>query len=393
MLPVKIRENVYWVGALDWDVRNFHGYLTQRGSSYNAYLIMDEKIVLIDNVKEQFKDEMISRISQLVDPAKIDIVIQNHIEMDHSGSLPKIMKIAKNAQVYCSPNAIKGLEKHFDTEDWQLNAVKTGDSISSGGFNYNFILTPMVHWPDNMVTYIPENKLLFSNDAFGQHIASSERFDNEFPSSIFFEEARKYYANIVLPYSDMVKKVITSLSDVEVDAICPSHGLIIQKHIKQINHEYDFWSSNSPKHKALIIYDSMWGSTKKIATAIVDAFEEAGIKSKLCSLQANHMSDIMTLVMDAKYICVGSPTLNNNLMPSVAGFLAYFNGLAPKNRIGLAFGSYGWGGQSIKYVEQAMVASKMKMLPSISNQYIPSAAKLKAITQGLLKQINEEEKS
>lgn len=380
MKPIEIKQDVYWVGGIDWDLRNFHGYLTQRGSTYNAYLILDEKITLVDSVKYYLCDEMLERISHLVDPAKIDYIVSNHVEMDHSGSIPMVKDIAKNATVITSPKGEAGLKAHFK-RDMDFKVVKSGDALNLGKRTLHFVLTPMVHWPDNMVTYIAEDKVLLSNDAFGQHVASSERFDDEYPLNIIIEEAQKYYANIVLPYSSQVQKALDAVGDLEIDVIAPSHGIIWRSHIPTILEHYQKWSANQTDEKALIVYDTMWNSTRKIAYAIQSAFEDSGIQTRMLNLQHNHISDIMTEAMTARYICVGSPTLNNGMLPNVGAFLTYFKGLAPKNRIGLAFGSYGWGGQSVGLVEDVLKACNFEMLDSIKVQYIPNDEILQTITE------------
>jgi len=384
MKPIKLKENIWWVGGIDWDLRNFHGYLTQRGTTYNAYLIIDEKITLIDNVKYYLYDEMIKRISHIIDPAKIDYIVQNHVEMDHSSGMPFLLEKIPNVKIYTNAMGIKGLKMHYK-QDWNFQEVKTGDTINIGKRNLTFLTTPMVHWPDNMVTYCPEEKLLFSNDAFGQHIASSERFAEEFPFNIVMEEARKYYANIVLPYSKQVQNVLKAAAPLDIEMIAPSHGLVWKEHIPDILKAYTEWAYNvaSPK-EALIIYDTMWKSTQKMAYAIADAFENLGIHIKMLNLQENHISDIMTQVMSARFICVGSPTLNSSILPTVAAFLYYLKGLSPKNRIGLAFGSYGWGGQSIDIVHHLLGDEKecgFEMIEPIRTQYIPDEETLTKITQ------------
>ncbi|HOD53986.1 MAG TPA: FprA family A-type flavoprotein [Candidatus Cloacimonadota bacterium] len=388
MKAVKIKEGVYWVGVIDWDLRNFHGYLTQRGSTYNAYLIIDEKITLIDNVKYYLYNEMIERISSVIDPEKIDYIVQNHVEMDHSSSLPMLMNVCPNAKILTSPNGEKGLRLHYK-KDWNYHVTKSGESISLGKRSLTFVHTPMVHWPDNMVTYCPEDKILFSNDAFGQHIASSERFDDEFPANIILEEARKYYANIVLPYGKQVQKVLEAAGGLDFDTICPSHGLIWREYINEIIEEYTKWAANEAEDKAVIIYDTMWKSTEKMASAIREAFEALDIPVHMANLQFNHISDIMTELITAKYICVGSPTLNNNILPTVAAFLTYMKGLAPKDRTGLAFGSYGWGGQSIGIVEGILKECGFNMMPSYKVQYIPSGDDLNHITHSLLEELKK----
>ena len=386
MKATEIRKGIYWVGGIDWDLRNFHGYLTQRGSTYNSYLIIDEKITLIDNVKSYMADEQIKRISQIIDPTKIDYVIQNHIEMDHSGSLPKIMDLCPNAKVIASPKGVEGIPKHYKKE-WNFQTVKSGDVLNLGKRTLHFVQTPMLHWPDNMVSYCPEEKILFSNDAFGQHIASSERFDEEYPLHLMMHEATKYYANIVLPYSNQVQKALEVVQALDIEIICPSHGLIIKKYISEILAEYKKWSGYQVDDKALIIYDTMWKSTEAIAHSIQETFEAKNYQTRMFNLQHTHISDIMTEILTAKYICVGSPTLNNNIMPTVASFLTYLKGLAPKKRIGLAFGSYGWGGQSIGIVENTLKECGFDMLDQIKIQYVPDDAILKEKENHLIDQI------
>jgi flavorubredoxin len=380
--PVKIKENIYWVGGIDWDIRNFHGYLTQRGATYNAYLIIDEKITLVDTVKHYLFDEMLARISALVDPAKIDYIISNHVEMDHSGGLPRLMEIAPGAKIITSPNGEKGLKVHYK-KDWDFRVMKSGETLNIGKRNLTFVHTPMVHWPDNMTSYLAEDKILFSNDAFGQHIATSERFDDELPLDILLEEAGKYYANIVLPYGPQVQKALEAVAGLDIEIIASSHGIIWRHSIPHIMKEYQKWSGNETDNKAVIVYDSMWNSTEKIAYAIQEAFENKGITTIMRNLKLNHISDIMTDVLTAKYICVGSPTINNNMLPTAAAFLTYLKGLAPKNRIGLAFGSYGWGGQSVGLVEDYLKDMGCEILNKIRIQYIPDEDKLKQVTKEL----------
>lgn len=379
MKPVQIKENIYWVGGIDWEIRNFHGYLTQRGTTYNAYLIIDEKITLVDTVKQTLFDEMIARISEIIDPAKIDYIVSNHVEMDHSGGLPRLMSIVPQAKIITSPSGEKGLNAHYKS-DWNMQVMKSGESLNLGKRNLTFFQTPMVHWPDNMVTYLPEDKILFSNDAFGQHLATSERFDDQLPLDILIEEAAKYYANIVFPYGNQVQKALEALGGLEFDTIATSHGIIWRSHIGEIIRRYQGWAVNKTEDKALIIYDTMWGSTEKIAYAIQDAFESKGIGVHMFNLRNTHISDIMTQVLTAKYLCIGSPTLNNNLLPTTAAFLAYLKGLAPKQRIGLAFGSYGWGGQSVGQVEAVLKDLGFDLMEQIRIQYIPDKQLLAEVT-------------
>jgi len=386
MKAIEIKKDIYWVGGIDWDLRSFHGHLTQRGSTYNAYLIVDEKVVLVDTVKHYLFSEMLERIKDVIDPSQIDYIVSNHVEMDHSGSLPKIMKICQKAIIVTSPNGEKGLNKHYG-EKWNFKVVETGDSLPIGRRTMQFVLMPMVHWPDSMATYIPQDKLLLPNDAFGQHIASPERFDDELDLGIVKEEAAKYYANIVLPFGRQVKKALDAVAQWEVNMIAPSHGLIWRTHLNEIIKMYTQWADNRTEEKAVIIYDTMWGSTEKIARSIQDVFEGTGIPVELQNLKTNHISDVMYKLLTSRYICVGSPTLNNGLLPTVSAFLTYMKGLAPKNRIGLAFGSYGWGGQSVEDIEQILKGSGFEMMEKISTQYIPDKDTLDKIKEKLGKEV------
>jgi flavorubredoxin len=382
----RLAESIYWVGGIDWDLRNFHGYLTQKGSTYNSYLIMDDEPVIIDLVKPYLAQEMFHRIREYIDPAKIKKIIINHVEMDHSGALPAMMELVPHAEIICSPKGETGLKEHFG-DKWNYRVVHDGETISLGKRTLQFFHTPMVHWPDNMVTYCAEEKILFSNDAFGQHLATSQRSDEEFPLDILIQEARKYFANIVLPYAQQVHKALEAVKNLDINLIAPSHGLIWKDNIETILSLYNQWSNNETIKKALIIYDTMWGSTKIIAQNIEEAFTSAGYATSLLNLQYNHISDIMTEVIDAEYIIVGSPTLNNNILPTVAAFLTYFKGLSPKGRKGFAFGSYGWGGQSIKIIQDILESAKLDLLESVSTKYIPGDSFLQEMRKKLENQL------
>jgi flavorubredoxin len=373
---VEIKPDIYWVGGIDWDIRNFHGYTTQRGTTYNAYLIMDKKITLVDTVKHYLFDEMLERISAIVDPSKIEYIISNHVEMDHSGSLPKILKYCPKATVITSTRGEKGLKRHYK-KDLNFKVVKSGDTLNIGKRTLHFVHIPMVHWPDSMVTYIPSDKLLLPNDAFGQHIASSERFDDEIEWGILKEEAAKYYGNIVMPYGDQVKQALDGLSGLDIDMIGPSHGVIWRLRIPEILKEYTKWATFKTEKKALIIYDSMWGSTEKIAYKLAEGIEEARINVTIRNLKNSHMSDVITDVLTTKLILLGSPTMNNSMLPSMGGFLTYLKGLRPRNRIGFVFGSYGWGGQAVGEIEKILNELNWDMPEKGANlNYIPDDEEL-----------------
>ena len=338
---IEISPKVWWVGGIDWNERLFHGYTTERGITYNAYLIMDEKVTLIDTCKATFSDELVQRISQVVDPAKIDVVITNHVEMDHSGSLPVIHRLAPNATIYASAGAgVNEVRAHFGIE---ATPVKSGDTLCIGERTLTFVTTPMVHWPDNMVTYSDVDQILFSNDAFGQHFATTKRFDDENDLCEIFKQAKKYYANIVWPYGMQAHKALEAVKGLDLKMIAPSHGCIWRSHIDEILEKYEAWTTYQTEEKAVVVFDSMWHSTESMAREICDAFIAEGVSAQLVDVKTTHISDIMLYMCDAKYVAVGSPTLNSNMLPTIASFLTYMRGLSPKNeqRIGLAFGSYG----------------------------------------------------
>ncbi|BBF44943.1 rubredoxin-oxygen oxidoreductase [Lachnospiraceae bacterium KM106-2] len=388
MKKVEIKKGIYYVGAVDWNVRSFHGYSTNRGATYNAYLIIDEKIALVDTVKAPFATELLERISEIIDPSKIDYVISNHVEMDHSGALPEVMKVAVNAKVVTSlPSGIKGLTAHYGEYDYL--GVKAGDTLSLGKRTLAFVGTPMLHWPDNMVTYCPEEKLLFSNDAFGQHYASNFIFDDLVNYDEMMHEAKKYYANILMPYGKQALKALEIVKGLELDMIAPSHGVVLRSHIKDMFDLYETLSKGECHEEAVVVYDSMWSSTEKMARAIVEGFALAGVSAKIYDLKANHISDIMTEVQTAKYIAVGSPTLNNNMLPTVAAFLCYMRGLSPKDKYAFAFGSYGWGGQGVAQVDEELTKMECQMIcDPIKTAYVPSKEYLREMEQTLKEILN-----
>lgn len=373
MKPLKIAEGIYWLGVIDWNIRNFHGYSTYQGSTYNSFLIVDNKITLIDTVKAEFGDELISAISQVVDPNKIDYVISNHTEMDHSGALPRVMQaIGENKPIYCSKMGQKNLSKHF-SEKWNYTPVENGGKLSLGTKNLTFIETRMLHWPDSMFTYLNEDKILFSSDAFGQHYAGLQRFDDQIGEAIM-AHAKKYFANILLLYSPLILKLVEKVKEIGlvINMICPDHGIIWRKDPLKIINAYVDWSNQKPKRKAVIIYDTMWHSTEQMAMAIVSSLAQNGVDARPMNLQNCHRSDIMTEVIDAGAVIVGSPTLNNGLFPSVSDFLTYMKGLKPKNKVAAAFGSYGWSGEAVNLINKELEQMDFEIIaPGLKIQYVP----------------------
>jgi flavorubredoxin len=380
MKPLEIAKDIFWVGAIDWNIRDFHGYSTDEGSTYNAYLIMDEKITLIDTVKKDFADDLIDKISQIVEPNKIDYVVSNHTEMDHSGGLARVMhRIGENKPLYCSKMGHKNLSRHFP-QKWNYRPVEDGASLSLGKRTLTFMETRMLHWPDSMFSYVNEDKILFSSDAFGQHYAGLERFDDQVGEAIM-PHAKKYFANILLLYAPLILKLVDKVTEMRLtlDMICPDHGIMWRQEPSKIINAYVEWSKQEPKRKALVIYDTMWHSTETMAEAIVDALGHEGINAKPMHLRSWHRSDIITEVLDAGAIIVGSPTLNNGLFPTISDFLTYMKGLKPKNKIGAAFGSYGWSGESVKLINKELEDMNFNLIdPGVKIQYVPDKKGIEA---------------
>ncbi|MFZ0447810.1 MAG: flavodoxin domain-containing protein [Desulfatiglandaceae bacterium] len=380
MKPIEIAKDIFSVGAVDWNIRDFHGYSTYPGSTYNAYLILDEKVTLIDAVRKEFADDLIDNISQIVDPRKIDHVISNHTEMDHSGGLPRVMhRIGEDKPLYCSKMGSKNLSRHFP-QKWNYQPVENGGELSIGKRTLTFLETRMVHWPDSMFTYLKEDKILFSSDGFGQHYAGPERFDDQIGDAIM-PDAKKYFANILLLYSPLILKLIDKVTEMglEIDMICPDHGIIWRQDPAKIINAYREWSIQKPKRKAIIVYDTMWHSTEKMAETIADALMQEGVPATPMRLRSTHRSDIMTEILDAGAVLVGSPTLNNGLFPTVADFLTYMKGLKPLNKVAAAFGSYGWSGEAVKLITQEMEAMKFDLVDrGVRVQYVPDKGCLEA---------------
>ncbi len=373
MKPIEIAKGIYDVGVNDWNIRDFHGYSTNQGTSYNAFLIIDEKIVLIDTVKKEFFNDLMENISQIVDPKRIDYVISNHTEMDHSGSLPLVMhRIGEEKPVYCSKMGYKNLSRHFQKK-LNYHAVETGGELSLGKRTLTFLETRMLHWPDSMFTYLKEDKILFSSDAFGQHYAGYEKFDDQIGDSIM-PHAKKYFANILLLYTKKILKLVEQVTELglEFNMICPDHGIIWRKDPGKIISAYVEWSKQEPEKKAVVVFDTMWHSTEVMAKKIADGIAEEGVEVRPMHLRNCHRSDVMTEVMDARAVIVGSPTINNQLYPTVSDFLTYMKGLKPQNKIGAAFGSYGWSGESVKLINKELEEMKFDIIDSgIRIQYVP----------------------
>uniref|UniRef100_A0A7V3PST6 FprA family A-type flavoprotein n=1 Tax=candidate division WOR-3 bacterium TaxID=2052148 RepID=A0A7V3PST6_UNCW3 len=370
---VKISEYVYWVGAIDWTIRDFHGYSTEWGTTYNAYLILADKITLIDTVKAPFKHELLARIASVIDPKQISYVVSNHSEMDHSGALPSLIQDLKPEKVFASVMGEKALQEHFHLPV-EIVPLNDGSELSLGNLRLKFLETRMLHWPDSMMTYLVEEKLLFSQDGFGMHLASGERFADEIEETILKQQAAKYYANILLPYSPLILKLLERVAELalKIEKICPDHGPIWRQDLNKVLKWYEDWANQSPKLKAVIVYDTMWQSTDLMARALADGLCAEGIEVRVMRLRANDRSDVMTEVLDAGAVIVGSPTLNNNLFPTVADLLTYMKGLKPKNKIGAAFGSYGWSGEAVGMIAERLRAMGIELVVEpLKIKYVP----------------------
>ena len=380
MKPIEIAKGVYDVGVHDWNISDFHGYSTPFGTSYNAFLIVDEKIVLIDTVKAEFTDELLYNIAKVVDLKKVDFVISNHTEMDHSGSLARLMhRIGQDKPVYCSKMGLKSLSRHF-RQKLNYQAVENGQEMSIGQRTLSFLETRMVHWPDNMFTYLKEQKILFSSDGFGQHYAGHEKFDDEIGEAIM-SHAKKYFANILMLYAPLILKLVEKVTDMglEIDMICPDHGVYWREDPLKIIDAYVRWSNQETENKAIVLYDTMWHSTEMMANQIAAGISAEGVDVRPMYLRKWHRSDIMTEVLDAKAVVIGSPTLNNGLFPTLADILTYMKGLKPKNKIGAAFGSYGWSGEAVKIIEKELTAMKFDVIePGLRVKYVPESENLDA---------------
>ena len=351
-MDTSLKKGIDWVGYVDWEVRDFHSFDTHRGATYNSYLIRDEKTALIDTVKAPYADNLLKNISEFVEPAAIDYLVCNHAEPDHAGSLPRIMAALPNATLVCDKKCKDTLSGYFDTSAWKFQIVAGGETLSLGDRTLQFIETPMLHWPESMFTYVPEEKILFSMDAFGQHIATSSRFDDEVDLAPVMEEAKAYYANIVMPFGKQVAGVMKQATDLDIEIIATSHGVIWRSHIKEITDAYKDWCVCRPRAKVLVVYDSMWDSTGQMARAILAGASQPGIEAKLFPIRQTTLTALATEVLDSAAIAFGSATLNRGMMPMAAAVLTYFKGLRPINKTAVAFGSYGWGKGAVEAIDE-----------------------------------------
>lgn len=377
----KIDEKIYWVGAIDWDLRDFHGYLTDKGTTYNAFLIMDEKVTLIDTVKKPFLEEHMQRIASVIDLDKIDYVVSLHSEMDHSGCLPEIIERCKPEKVFSSKAGVDALEQHFQIGD-AITAVEDGEVISLGDMNLTCLQTKMLHWPDSMVAYLDKAETLFSQDAFGQHYASGELYYDDLPWETVQYQTAKYFANILTPFVKLINKAVANLeaSGMNFRVIAPDHGPIWRGDGPAwILDKYKEWAVQKPTDRAVVMYATMWGSTETMAHAICEGLHEGGAKTKLMGLTQNHRSDIATEILTSGGLVVGSPTMNRHFLPIVADCMIYLKGLMPKNLVGGVFGSYGWGPAATKNLAKEMDEMRIECpCDPVQVKYVPNEEDLQA---------------
>jgi anaerobic nitric oxide reductase flavorubredoxin len=391
MPVIKILPDIYSVGVVDWGVRTFHGhtYSTNRGTTYNAYLIVDDQITLVDTVMKGFDNELIENIRQIIPLEKINNVVVNHIEVDHSGALPSIVKLCPKAKVFGTEKCKEGLYKQYYL-DLNFQTVKTGDKIRTGKRELMFIEAPMIHWPDSMFTYCPQDSLLLPNDAFGQHYATSERFDDETDSCALMDEAAKYYGNILWPLSAVILKKIEELpkilpkadppavENISIKMIAPSHGIIWRKDPMKIIDAYVYWAKNTTKPKITVVFETMWGATEKMARKIVEGIVDEGVEVRLFDVAVSDRSEIIKDMLDSKGFMFGSSTHDNDMLPAIAGFLEFVKGLAPKNRLACVFGSHGWAGGALNEIEGVLKETRIDLTsPPLAVKYNPDTTELK----------------
>lgn len=403
MKPLAIKDDIYWVGAVDYSSRDFHGYSrSPQGTTYNCYLVKDEKNTLFDTVKAESLELMLQRVREVLDPRDIDYIVVNHVELDHAGCLPALVELCKPEKIFCSPMGLKTMECYFDITGWPIEVKKTGDTLSLGKRTVHFLEARMLHWPDSMFSYLAEDKLLICNDAFGQNIACSERFADEIDREVLEHAMKEYYHNIVQPFAPQVLKVLGQVAELQldIDMVAPDHGLIFRSREDSAFalETYRRYASPVWKKRALITYDTMWHSTEKMAFAMGDGLYAAGVPYRILPIKANHHSSVMTELADCGAVLVGSPTHNNGILPGVANLLTYMKGLRPQKKMAMAFGSFGWSGEGARIVHEHLQGMSFETpLEPLTCKYAPKADVLeqcfqagKTLGEALAKRCEEE---
>lgn len=376
----EIAKNIYDVGVQDWAVRDFHGYQTEKGATYNSYLIMDEKITLIDTVKAPFAEDLLHNISQVTPLENIAYIVINHVEPDHSGAMPVLAKACPNAKFIISMAGKNEAIQHYgDIFDFEV--VKDGQTLNIGEHTLTFAMMTMLHWPDNMATYCAEEKLLFSNDAFGQHYATSKRFDDLVDQGALYYEAKKYFANILWPYARLIDKAIAKIAGFDIRIIAPSHGVIWRTNASEIIDLYSKWGRGVCDGSLVIAYDSMWGGTEKIARAIARGAQRAGVEVKVFKMSNTPNSTVSTEVFTCSGLLVGSPTLNSGMLPTIGSLLVYLKGLNPVGKKVATFGTFGWAGGAQKDMEEILLKFNKEVMPPFQCKWTPQVANIEAAEQ------------
>lgn len=382
-MHLKVKNNVTWIGKIDWELRKFHGdeYSTHKGTTYNSYLIKEQKTALIETVWKPFSKEFVDNLEKEIDLDQIDFIIANHAEMDHSGALPLLMEKIPDKPIYCTANGIKSIKGHYH-KDWDFHPVKTGDKIDLGGKELIFIAAPMLHWPDTMMCYLTKDNILFSNDAFGQHYASEYMFNDLVDQNELFNECIKYYANILTPFSKMVIKKINEVLEFKlpVDVICTSHGVIWRDNPTQIIEKYLEWANAYQENQITILYDTMWNGTRIMAESIAKGIKnkDSQVNIKLFNTSKSDKNDIITEIFKSKIILVGSPTINRGILTSTASIMEEIKGLRFVDKKAAAFGCYGWSGESVQLITENLKEAGFEIInDGLKSSWNPDEAAIK----------------
>lgn len=392
-----VKNNVNWVGFMDWELERFHGdeYSILNGSSQNAYLIQEEKTVLVDTVWTPHRDDFVNNLKEEIDLREIDYIVMNHGEADHSGSLAALLKEIPGTPVYCTAAAVKSLEGQYGKQGWNFHTVKTGDTLEIGnGKQLIFVEMKMLHWPDSMATYMTGDNILFSMDAFGQHFAVEEMFNDCADQAKLFKEAMKYFANILNPFAPMVTKKLEEISklNLPIDIIAPAHGVVWRDHPEQIVEKYAEWANAYQENQITVAYDTMWEGTTKLAHAIADEIHVQSPETvvKVYNISKTDKNELMTEVFKSKAIAVGSPTCVNDVLTSVAGWLSFLKTLRFRGKKAAAFGCYGWSGESVKILKEKLDAAGFQVVdPEVKSYWNPDEddfSKIPALVSALLEE-------
>lgn len=390
----KIKNNVSWIGFVDWELREFHGldYSVFNGSSQNSYLIEEEKTVLVDTIWKPHSEYFLNNLEQEIDLNKIDYIVIQHGEVDHSGALPALMREIPDTPIYCTANAVKSLKGQYHG-DWNFNVVKTGDTLDVGnGKSLVFVEMRMLHWPDSMASYLTGDNILFSNDAFGQHFAVEELFNDLADPCLLEQEAMKYYANILNPFSSLVSRKLDEIAalNLDIDIIAPSHGVIWRDNPMQIIEKYAAWADAYQENQITIAYETMWEGTTALANAIASHINDLSphTRVKVFNIAKTDKNEIMTDIFKSKAIAVGSPTVLNDVLSNVSGWMSFLKSLKFKNKKAAAFGCYGWSGESVKILQKDLAEAGFDVVDAeLRVNWNPTQDDLdqaKAVAQALL---------